>query len=187
MKFRNYCIIAMGKMDGIKNDIVKVAESKPRYIDAKGILIATFSSVVEPSELKDFLNFNNRSFFLFDLNENNSGCHLDNEKLNHHLFGYLMDSEDKLKDMSDRLSDAVSDAVRDRLDDVSDDETEYVSATTRNSGYVKPIRRNNYNIIKLTNMSNKDKETLLNGILDKGFKKITESDMKILKKLSDSK
>jgi hypothetical protein len=186
MKFRNYCIIAMGKMDGIKNDIVKVAESKPRYIDAKGILIATFSSVVEPSELKDFLNFNNRSFFLFDLNENNSGCHLDNEKLNHHLFGYLMDTEDKLKDMSDRLADAVSDAVRDRLDDVGEADTEYVSATTRNSGYVKPIRSKKSGI-KLTNMSNKDKETLLNGILDKGFKKITESDMKILKKLSDSK
>lgn len=179
MKFRNYCIIAMGNMEGIKDDIIKVAESKPRYIDAKGILIATFSSVVEPSELKDFFNFNERSFFIFDLNENSSGCHLNNKKLNNHLFGYLMDTDDKLKDMSDRLADAVSDAVS--------DSDEYVSATTRNSGYdIKPIKTTKLPTVNVSGLSNKDKEILLNEILDKGFDKITERDMKILKKLTDS-
>jgi len=42
MKFINYCIVVMGNMDSVKDDILKVSESQPRYIDAKGVLIATF-------------------------------------------------------------------------------------------------------------------------------------------------
>jgi len=174
MRFRNYCIVVMGNLEAVKDDIIKVAQTKPRYLDAKGILIATFSSVVEPSELKEFFNFNGRSFLLFDLNKDFSSYHLDNEKLHSHLFNYLMDSEDKLKEMSDRLMDNISASTKDNIG--------------VESGEIEPmVRKKVKTKIDLTEMSKPDREKLVDRILDKGYKKLTNSDKEILKKLSELK
>jgi hypothetical protein len=174
MKFRNYCIVVMGNMDAVKDDIIKIAESKPRYLDAKGILIATFASVAEPSELKDFFNFNGRSFLLFDLDKDFSGYHLDNEKLNTHLFGYLVEQGDKLKEMSNRLM-------------------EDLSASTKSKKTVKQskVKSKLSPKISYSEMSREERENILNNIIDKyqsiGISKITDSDKNILKEISESK
>ena len=85
---------------------------KNSHIDqvcTKGVLIATFASVASPAELQDFFDFNGRSFFLFYLDKDNSAAHMDNEKLNSHLFGFLVDEDgDKLKEMSERLMGDIS-------------------------------------------------------------------------------
>ena len=174
MKFRNYCIVVMGNMEAVKDDIIKIAESKPRYLDAKGILIATFASVAEPSELKDFFNFNGRSFLLFDLDKDFSGYHLDNEKLNTHLFGYLDEQGDKLREMSERLMDDLS-------------------ASTKDKKVVKEIKPKTKLTTKIhySEMSKKERENLVNNIIDKyqsiGISKITDSDKNILQKISELK
>jgi len=174
MKFRNYCIVVMGNLEAVKDDIIKVAQTKPRYLDAKGILIATFSSVVEPSELKEFFNFNGRSFLLFDLNKDFSSYHLDNEKLHNHLFNHMIDSEDKLKEMSERLMNNISASTKDNVG--------------VESGEIEPmVKRKVKSKIELTEMSKPDRENLVNSILDKGFEKLTNSDREILKKLSELK
>jgi len=174
MKFRNYCIVVMGNMDAVKDDIIKIAESKPRYLDAKGILIATFASVAEPSELKDFFNFNGRSFLLFDLDKDFSGYHLDNEKLNTHLFGYLVEQGDKLKEMSNRLMEDLSASTKSKK----------TINETKSKTKLSPK-------ISYSEMSKKDRENLVNNIIDKyqsiGISKISDSDKNILKKISESK
>ena len=174
MKFRNYCIVVMGNMEAVKDDIIKIAESKPRYLDAKGILIATFASVAEPSELKDFFNFNGRSFLLFDLDKDFSGYHLDNEKLNTHLFGYLAEQGDKLREMSERLMDDLSASTQDKKI-VSD-----IKPKTK----IAPK-------IHYSELNKKERENLVNNIIDKyksiGISKITDSDKNILQKRSELK
>lgn len=176
MKFRNYCIVVMGNMEAVKDDIIKIAESKPRYLDAKGILIATFSSVAEPSELKDFFQYNDRSFLLFDLDKEFSGYHLDNQDLNKHLFGYLMNEGDKLKEMSNKLMGDLS-------------------ATTNNQKIVNNYKTiNNPKIepaIDYSELTKKERDKLLNTIIDKyesiGIEKISDSDKDILNKISELK
>ena len=71
MKFRNYCVVVMGDTLGVVQEIEKISDSKPNILDAKGIIIATFTSFVEPSEISEWFTVNNRSFLVFDLNENN--------------------------------------------------------------------------------------------------------------------
>lgn len=173
MKFRNYCIVVMGNLVGAKEDIVKIAETKPRYIDAKGILIATFASAVEPPELEAFFNHNGRSFMVFDLNKDSSGYYFDNEKLHKHLFGYLNDSEDKLKEMSNNLMDNISASTKDRLVEANSESKPIIS---------KPIKKVEINYSDLTKI---ERETMINKILDKGFDRLTDSDKEMIKKISE--
>lgn len=171
MKFRNYCIVVMGNMEGVKDDIIKIAETKPRYIDAKGILIATFASIGEPAELEDFFNFNGRSFFLFDLDKSNSGYHLHNPKLQNHLFGHLVGDEDKLKEMSEKIMEDISATTSDNVARVVRPKTKAKTETS----------------IDYSDMTKKEREVIVNRILDKGVEKLTDSDRETLKKISELK
>ena len=189
MKFRNYGIVVMGNMESVKDDIIKIAETAPRYIDAKGVLIATFASVMEPAELKDFFNFNGRSFFLFDLDDQNSGYHMDNEKLHKHLFGYLINQGDQLKEMSERLMTDISATTKETkgvaTDNIPDDVKQAMIKSSKERGTSK--KKKSSPKIHINDMSKKERENVVNGILDKGFSKLTNSDKSILKKISELK
>ncbi len=186
MKFRNYCIVVMGNMESVKDDILKVAESKPRYIDAKGVLIATFASVAAPAELQDFFNFNGRSFFLFDLDKDNSGVHMDNEKLNNHLFGFLVNEDgDKLKEMSDRLMGDISATTKENKGIKTDNIPEDVKEAMLKSRKGRTKAKKSSPKIHINSMTKTERENVVNRILDKGFERLTKSDKIILKKISD--
>ena len=73
MGFRNYCIVIMGDTDNCLREIEKISEGKIRSLNAKGIVISTFTSNLEVEELDDWFKVNNRSFLVFDLNAKNSG------------------------------------------------------------------------------------------------------------------
>ncbi len=188
MKFRNYCIVVMGSMESVKDDIVKVAESKPRYIDAKGVLIATFASVASPAELQDFFNFNGRSFFLFDLDRDNSAVHMDNEKLNNHLFSFLVGEDgSKLKEMSERLMDDISATTKENksvqaTEDLTNELRKRLADLAKKSDEIEDTVSNKLHI---NDMSKKERESVVNRILDKGFERLSKSDKVILKRISD--
>lgn len=104
MRFRNYCLVVIGDVKGIKNEIRKVAEGSPRYMDAKGMIITTFRSTATPSELKDYFKLNRRSFMIFDLNDEVSGAFINNVEIHKHLFNYIeKGGEEKLDKMSRKL------------------------------------------------------------------------------------
>lgn len=109
MKFRNYCIVVMGDTQNVLSEIIKVSETKPNVLDAKGILIATFSSVAEPRELTDYFKLNGRNFLLFDLNSENSGFHMVKNEINEGLFGFLKEMNDEtLKEKTNNLIHEIS-------------------------------------------------------------------------------
>ena len=89
MKFRNYCIVVMGDTLGVQAEIQKISETTPNVLDAKGILISTFSSLVELNELKEWFKENKRSFLIFDLDEESSGFNIMKKNVEDGLFGFL--------------------------------------------------------------------------------------------------
>jgi len=143
-------------------------------------------SVAAPAELQDFFNFNGRSFFLFDLDKNNSGVHMDNEKLNNHLFGFLVNEDgDKLKEMSEKLMSDISATTKENKGIKTDNIPEDVKKAMLKSrkGRTK-TKKNSFNI-HINNMTKKEREHVINRILDKGFERLTKSDKIILKRISD--
>lgn len=91
MKFRNYCIVVMGKIDAekIKTDIQRLSETEINVLDAKGILIATFSSLLDPVSITDFFLEHDISFLVFDLDVNSSGVNITKKEYHDGLFGFL--------------------------------------------------------------------------------------------------
>jgi hypothetical protein len=158
MKFRNYCVVIMGNTKDVLPEIEKISESKVNVLDAKGILIATFSSNFEPCELTDWFKDNNRSFLVFDLNTNNSGFNITKSDVHEGLFSFLNneDLEEKARELLHTIEDA-----------------RIVSRMKKN----KPTEITIEDVMKLTIV---EKKEMFDKILDKGAENFTENDKKIM-------
>lgn len=158
MKFRNYCVVIMGNTKNVLPEIEKISESKVNVLDAKGILIATFSSNFEPCELTDWFKDNNRSFLVFDLNTNNSGFNITKSDVHEGLFSFLNneDLEEKARELLHTIEDA-----------------RIVSRMKKN----KPTEITIEDVMKLTIV---EKKEMFDKILDKGAENFTENDKKIM-------
>ncbi len=170
MRFRNYCVIIMGNTDNVKAEVLKVAETEPNILDANGIVIATFTSAFEPREMTDYFKEHKRNFMFFDMNIENSGYHITKKNINDGLFGFLKDmNEDALNDKRDRLIQEIS------------------SSTVSNNVQRKNKKTNPDQYISLEeidHMSANDKNNLMNKILAKDVRNLSDYDKEILNKLS---
>jgi hypothetical protein len=157
----------MGNTSGVQSEIAKICEGDPNVLDAKGILIATFTSFAEPNELTAWFTENNRNFLIFDLDKENSGFNITKKEIHDGLFGFL-----KLvntSEMNDNFLKTVS---------LSSDtkETKSTKKSTRNS-----VKNNNKLDLKnIEKMSSSEKQDLLNELIDSGLDNLTEEDKKLL-------
>lgn len=158
MKFRNYCVVIMGNTIGATLEVEKISEGKINVFNPNGILIATFSSVMEPKELNDWFKLNKRTFFIFDLNPECSGFNIQKEEIHNGLFGFLENIDVDKKTLE--LLNVVKDA----------------------KNVKKPIKSNKQEITEetISKMTSKEKEILFNKLLDNGTENLTDNDKKIL-------
>lgn len=161
MKFRNYCVVIMGNTKDVIIEIEKVSEGKVNVLDAKGVLIATFSSNIEPKEMTDWFRLNKRSFLVFDLDPENSGFAIAKKEIHEGLFGFIddIDLQEKANDLFDTLN----------LESIK--KTQKKESNTA----VKEITE-----LDVEKMSKGEKKELFDRILDKGPDNLTENDKKII-------
>ncbi len=170
MKFRNYCVVIMGDTKNVLPEIIKISETKPNVLDSKGILIATFSSIASPREISDYLKLNNRNFLMFDLNQENSGFFISKENIHEGLFGFLKEfNSEILKQKTEELMTTI--------------DLEMTSTTV--SSKTRKLRTEfQVSIEEIEQMSPKEKNELMNKLIDKGVSNLSEYDKKLLNKLS---
>jgi len=181
MKFRNYCIVFLGKTNGVKLEIGKIADGDPRFLEAKGLTVSTFISVAEPNELSDYFKSLNRNFMLFDMNNKFSGYNLENEKLHKTLFENMVeqDNSNNLEEMSNRLIDDINESITGNP--FSGSSKQFNDKIRKNIKDIdfkpKPVR------IDLDKLSKNQREEMINDILDKGYENFNEYDKKVLNKI----
>lgn len=173
MKFRNYCVVIMGDTKGVFSEIEKVSDDKPNILDAKGIVIATFSSTLKINELNEWFKLNNRSYFVFDLSV--SGFNITKKEIHEGLFGFLgVMNKDVLEKRASDLMSAIEDAkIIQETSKRNKNKSEYVDVKT----VIRPKRLTKSDI---ESMSLKEKEEMMNNIIDKGVENLTDYDKKIL-------
>ena len=161
MKIRNLCVMILGNTKDAISEIETISDSKVNILDATGVLIATFSTAVEINELKDYFKLLNRSFFIFDLNPDNSGYHITKEPIHEGLFGFLR---------------KVDTSVREQ------DLLDMIKSTTKTSNMKKEVKPKIKELTEeeINNMKPVQKKTLFNELLDKGYQNLTDNDKKIL-------
>jgi hypothetical protein len=171
MKFRNYCIVIMGANThgSIKLEIEKVSDSKINLLDARGILLATFTSALTPKELSDFFKLNQRNFLLFDLNEENSGFNINKKEVNDGLFGFLKEMAES--DLDERAVEFLKDV-------------EMSSSTKDIKSHIRPLRQSlkTDRLTKddISKMTHKEKNDLQDKIIDNGVENMSEYEKEIL-------
>lgn len=171
MKFRNYCLVVIGNTDGVDNEIKKICETGPNSIKGGGLVVATFSSAVEPKELNDWFRLNKRSFFLFDLNAETSGFHIIKPDIHEGLFGFLK---------TVNLEDKTEELLRE-INSTSDTKTPKSGSTIEVSTKIRQRRITQQDVDK---MSKDEKDELWNKIVDNGIEKMSDEDKNLLQILS---
>jgi len=162
MKFRNYCMVVVGNTKAVYPEIDKVSEGKPNFLDGKGMIIATFTSFMDPTELTDYFKSNNRNFLLFDLNKENSGFHITKPEIHNGLFGFLNEmDEEELKNKSEEFLSVLK----------SDSTTAYTETVATKCVITEK---------DIEVMTKTEKQDLFNKIIDAGVENLTEYDKKIL-------
>jgi hypothetical protein len=169
-------MVVMGETKDVIPEITKIAETKPNILDAKGILIATFSSVAEPRELTDYFKLNGRNFLLFDLSSDNSGYHISKEEISEGLFGFLKQmNEENLKQKTDSLIQEISSTtISNKYKKILKDKKDKSRQTVENK----------ISLAEIETMSANDKNELMNKLIDKGVQNLSEHDKLLLSKLS---
>ena len=157
MRFINYCVIVMKDTTGVIEEIRRISETVPNVLDAKGILIATFTSAIEAKELNDWFSTNGFNYIFFELNPDSSGFNLVNKKLHDGLFGFL---NDNLSDKENKFLDLVSNEFNGLILDK------------------KIITEHDISV-----MSDIEKRELCDKMLDKGIENLNENDKKLLQLL----
>lgn len=176
MKFKNYCLVILGRVEGVKDEISKISETAVRYVDAKGIVIATFSTVATATELREFFILNNRSFVLFEMGEDNYGVNLVNKGIHNHLFGEI---ERQAPDVLNTLTNKLMSDINGSTNKVPE---AIITGSSQNG--LSKSRRNTFEGIDVVTLSVDEREEMVNKILDKGYQNLNDDDKNILKKLT---
>ena len=148
----------MGDTLGVQDEIQKVSEINPNILDAKGILIATFSSILEPNELTEWFKENNRSFVVFELNDKVSGFNITKKEIHEGLFGFL--NSISVQSMRDDFINSL------KLSD-----TKAIKETKQKNILDEDI---------INNMSKVERIEKLDELIDNGLDKLSEDDKKLL-------
>lgn len=176
MKFKNYCLVVLGRVEGVKDEISKISETAVRYVDAKGIVIATFSTIATALELREFFTLNNRSFVLFELGDDNYGVNITNKAIHEHLFGEIeVKGPGILNSLTNRLMSEIG-AIESNI-------PEPVISGSSNPSLVK-TKKTEFEGIDFSTLTISQREELVNKILDKGAENLNEKDKILLKKIA---
>lgn len=159
----------MGNTNGVKKEIEKISESKPNILDAKGIVIATFTSFVDVNEISTWFTLNNRNFVVFELDKETSGYFLTKPEIHNGLFGFLVNSNEELKDKTNEFINSINKTVTD---------IQFTSVTTTMMTAVKYEYELSEEDIK--KMTKDEKDDLYNKLIDNGVDNLTDNDKKIL-------
>lgn len=162
----------MGSFDkeNIIAHIQKLSKIELNVLDAKGIMIVTFTSPFTASELTELLMLSNISFLIFDLNKSNSGFHITKKEIHDGLFGYL--KQINLEKITDELIDEINLSMNKR----------HIKVKTKDVKNVK-VYEKKITLDDIKKMTVKEKEEIQNKIIDNGVENMTQYDKKILKNL----
>jgi hypothetical protein len=164
----------LGDINGGKDEITKISESSVNLLQAKGLIIATFSSAVSVNELNDYFKLNNRSFILFEMNRGSYAAFInDGKDTNEKLFEKIIkNNPDILEDMSVKLLKDIVTSLKD-IKHVSK-----YSGTSVSDAII--VTDDKIMVESIKKMSSNEKQVEINKLIDKGLDKLTDYDKKYL-------
>ena len=111
---RPYCLIGMGDIKGIKEDLQFISETESNFVCGDSLIIATFMSTLRIIEIEEFFNMNDRAYILFELTPGFFAANLQNPKFQRALFGDVTHVNTLLNgEMEDTLKEFINNIEED--------------------------------------------------------------------------
>ncbi len=170
MYFKNYCIVFMGDTTNCLETLNQLSEMPPRILNAKGILISTFTSVLNVNEITAFYKMENKNFLVFELDDKNSGYNITKKNISDGLFSFL----DDVKSGEDLVKKVFMDSNRAKSSKIS---TKNLDVDTVKDEY-------EISEVDIEKMVPSEKQEMINKLIDNGVENLTEKDKKLLQLLS---
>tara|TARA_R110000803_G_scaffold210049_1_gene280888 strand:+ start:103 stop:585 length:483 start_codon:yes stop_codon:yes gene_type:complete len=100
---KNYCIIGLGKVDDVKEDLTVISETSVNFVSGDGLIIATFTSAFHIGEIEELLKMNERSYILFEMTPGFFSANIENKEFQDALFGSIINNENPFSKMEEAL------------------------------------------------------------------------------------
>jgi hypothetical protein len=100
---KSYCIIGLGKVDDIKEDLTVISETSINFVSGEGLLIATFTSGFHIGEIEELLKMNERSYIIFEMTPGFFSANIENKEFQEALFGSISSNENSFLKMEEAL------------------------------------------------------------------------------------
>ena len=190
MIVKNFCVVFFTPIDGCVDDILNISISIPKVMKGKGINMLTFSSNIDIESITNYLTKNNRNFLLFDLDKSSSGFNFTDKEKESDFFGFINTNID-YSEFERYTNDLLDDLVNSNFVDDPTKDTEYIWSHDEGenmvtSGFTSNVI-NKHIDVRLESLSNKERNDLVNSIIDKGIDNLTDLDKDVLEKISNFK
>ena len=185
LSFNNYYLTMFGELDDIDSVISLIdflSEVNFEYRLGDDYFIATFSSFLGLKELEDLLRGFKSDYVLTEIGEKFVYGFM-NKKEQDELFGLIYNENEKISDITNKL---IEDITEPFLKSKTETPKNEKAKNEKPKKKAKPRRQKRLKSEYYKNLSKKEKEEMINNILDKGFDNISDYDRRVLSIISKS-
>jgi hypothetical protein len=164
LNVRAYCLVGLGNIKDLTKLLTEISESEVSFVSGTGLVIATFMSSWNISEIEKYLNENEKSYIVFEMTPGFFSANIRDDKFQETLFGGPIENTSFFQNIEDTLSQLKD---IDLFNDIQGEEIEDDYMT------IMDFMKNNFK-------KEEEKEPDLDEVLDKisrvGFENLSEKE-----------
>lgn len=104
LNVRAYCLVGLGNIKDLTKLLTEISESEVSFVSGTGLVIATFMSSWNISEIEKYLNENEKSYIVFEMTPGFFSANIRDEKFQQTLFGGPIENTSFFQNIEDTLS-----------------------------------------------------------------------------------
>jgi len=104
LNVRAYCFVGLGNIKDLTKLLTEISESEVSFVSGTGLVIATFMSSWNISEIEKYLNENEKSYIVFEMTPGFFSANIRDDKFQETLFGGPIENTSFFQNIEDTLS-----------------------------------------------------------------------------------
>ena len=103
LNLRAYCLVGLGNVKNLTGILEELATSEVSFVSGTGLIIATFMSELNVSDIEKRLNKDEKSYIVFEMTPGFFSANIRDDKFQNTLFGGKIDNTEFYQNIQDSL------------------------------------------------------------------------------------
>ena len=103
LNLRAYCLVGLGNVKNLTEILKELATSEVSFVSGTGLIIATFMSELNVSDIEKRLNKDEKSYIVFEMTPGFFSANIRDDKFQNTLFGGKIDNTEFYQNIQDSL------------------------------------------------------------------------------------